>query len=139
MDTKLGTPDTLTVSAGGSRSRRRARTALAGVGFAGILALGAGTALAANSDPAPPSPAPASSRATMDRMHDSELGRSMRQQLPPELRAQMERMHAGMRELFPSMGDAMARTNMAAMMGSNGTGPMMGATTQPNPGPIGGS
>lgn len=137
MDTNLGTTDILTVCAGGSRSRRRARTALAGVGFAVILALGAGTALAANSDPAPP--IPASSMATMDRMHDSELGRSMRQQLPPELRAQMEQMHAGMREMSPSMGDAMAGSNMAAMMGSNGTGPMMGATTQPNPGPIGGS
>lgn len=124
MDTNIGTtePDSSTTGAGAARSRRRGHAALAGVAFAGVLAIGAGTALAASTEPPPANPTQAPSTATMDQMHDSEPCRSMRQQLPPELRAQMDQMHARMRELVPAMGDAMVGSNMGSMTGRTAPG-----------------
>ena len=96
----------------------RQRRIAAGLVVVAALLVGGTTAVAASNDddgPATSSQAPTSSSMVelMDRMHNSPEAEAMHEQLPPELRAQMEQMHAQMQETMGAM---------ESMMGGEGMG-----------------
>ena len=103
------------------------RWLLVGLGGALATALTVGVALA-GARPAPAAPAqgtPTESQglaAACAAMHDSPAMRELRAQLPPQTRAQMDRMHAQMQPLMNDTSD------LAGMMNGMGrASPMMGA------------
>ncbi len=98
----------------------RQRGIAAGLVLVVALLVGGTTAVAASNDndgPATSSQAPMSSSMVelMERMHNSPEAEAMHEQLPPELRTQMEQMHTRMQEMMGAMEPMMGGEGMGAM------------------------
>lgn len=106
MDTNQNPKDSATVSHHDDNhtasGRHHLRRALLGLGVGATVLVGAGTAAAALGDEEA-RPSSSSMMHEMRQMHESPAAREMHEQLPAELRAQMEKMHNQMMEMMEGM------------------------------------
>lgn len=82
------------------RRHRLGRTML-GLGVAAVVLVGGGTAAALGDEEEPPArPSSSSMMNGMRQMHESPAAQEMHEQLPADLRAEMEQMHDQMLEMM---------------------------------------